>query len=295
MAGGAGTRLYPLTDIVSKQLLPVYDKPMIYYPLTTLLLAGIREILIISSPKAIPMFKQLLGDGSRIGVSFTYEVQEKPGGIAQSFIIGQNFIGADSVCLILGDNIFYGDMEFLRRAMTRKTGAVIFAYRVNQPSRYGVVEFDREDQPVSLVEKPAKPKSSFAVTGVYFYDHRVVEIAKRLRPSARGELEITDVNNDYLRRKDLGVEKLYRGTAWLDMGTHRDLLDASNFIQTLEVRQGLKLGCIEEVAFRMRFIDKGQMQDIVKSLKDSQYRDYIKTILEEDVRSPYPITHPAHL
>lgn len=295
MAGGAGTRLYPLTDIVSKQLLPVYDKPMIYYPLTTLLLAGIREILIISSPKAIPMFKQLLGDGSRIGVSFTYEVQEKPGGIAQSFIIGQNFIGADSVCLILGDNIFYGDMEFLRRAMARKTGAVIFAYRVNQPSRYGVVEFDREDQPVSLVEKPAKPKSSFAVTGVYFYDHRVVEIAKRLRPSARGELEITDVNNDYLRRKDLGVEKLDRGTAWLDMGTHRDLLDASNFIQTLEVRQGLKLGCIEEVAFRMRFIDKGQMQDIVKSLKDSQYRDYIKTILEEDVRSPYPITHPAHL
>jgi glucose-1-phosphate thymidylyltransferase len=292
LAGGNGSRLYPLTGVVSKQLLPVYDKPMIYYPLATLLGAGIREILIISTEEAVPLFRRILGDGSRLGVRFEYAVQKRPEGIAQSFLIGEQFIGRDRVCLILGDNLFYGGPDFLESALQTRAGAVVFAYRVQNPERYGVVEFDAEGRPAGLAEKPAHPKSPYAVTGVYVYDHRVVEIARGLKPSARGELEITDVNNAYLRAGELEVRILDRGAAWLDTGTHRDLLDASNFIQTLEVRQGLKLGCIEEIAFQKGYIGLAELEAIVAGLHDSQYRDYLRTVLDEARRRP-PAARPA--
>ena len=281
LAGGAGTRLYPLTNIVCKQLLPVYDKPMIYYPISTLMLAGIHEILIISTPEDLPVLQRILGDGSRIGVRFEYAVQPKPQGIAQALIIGAKFTGKDRVALVLGDNIFYGNMDFLRRAVKSDAGATVFAYRVNEPQRYGVVEFDAAGRALSLEEKPKQPRSSYAVTGLYMYDNRAAQLAAALKPSARGELEITDLNNVYLREGRLNVEVLNRGMAWLDTGTHGSLLEASNFIQTLEVRQGLKIGCLEEVAYRMGFIRQAQLQNIISDLKDSSYRDYLEVVIKE--------------
>jgi len=279
LAGGAGTRLYPLTKTVCKQLLPVYDKPMVYYPISTLMLAGIREILIISTPKDIHFFEDMFEDGSQLGMKFEYKVQEKPQGIAQSFIIGDEFIGKDRVCLILGDNIFYGEHAFLKKAIQNKDGADIFAYHVKHPERYGVVEFDEKGAVLSLEEKPKVPKSTFAVTGLYVYDSEVVSITKLLKPSARGELEITDLNIAYLKEKKLRVHKLNRGMAWLDTGTHRSLQDACNFIETLEVRQGLKIGCIEETAYHMGFIGLSQLEKIIKDLGPSEYRDYLQAIL----------------
>ncbi len=279
LAGGAGTRLYPLTLVASKQLQPVYDKPMIYYPLATLMAAGIREILIISTPQDVPRFEDLLGDGSRWGIRLSYAVQPEPKGIAQAFLIGEEFIDGDPVCLILGDNLFYGKMGLDRIVAEFNAGARVFGYPVTDPERYGVVEFDREGKVLSIEEKPQKPKSHYAVPGLYLYDGKVVELARNLKPSARGELEITDLNLEYLHRDELMVEKLGRGIAWLDTGTHMSLLEASHFIGTLEARQGLKIACLEEIAFSKGFIDERQMRSVIDQTPKSSYRDYLEAVL----------------
>ena len=281
LAGGAGTRLYPITKVVSKQLLPVYDKPMIYYPLSILMLAGIRHILIISTPEDLPRFMALLGDGSQLGLKLEYAEQPRPEGLAQSFLIGRQFIGKDRVCLVLGDNIFYGHgfQEILGRAIKIKSGGLIFGYWVKDPERYGVVEFDEFKKVIKLEEKPAKPKSNFVVPGLYFYDNQVIEIAAALKPSPRGELEITDVNNEYLSRGSLRVEIIGRGVAWLDTGTHESLLEASSFIETIEKRQGLKIACIEEIAYRMGYIDAKQLQSLARPLRKTGYSQYLLKVV----------------
>jgi glucose-1-phosphate thymidylyltransferase len=281
LAGGSATRLYPLTRTISKQLLPVYDKPTIYYPLATLMLGGIREILIISTPRDLPMIRELLGDGSGLGLRLSYEEQERPAGIAQAFIIGADFVGNSPVCLILGDNIFYGNdlISALERSTTLKEGAKLFAYHVHDPERYGVVEFDASGMALSLEEKPKSPRSNWAVTGLYFYDSRVVDIARNLKPSARGELEITDVNLAYLRTGQLSVARLGRGVAWLDSGTYDSLLAASQFVQTLELRQGLKVACIEEIAFAKGFIDGQQLLRLAENYPNSSYGAYLRQCL----------------
>jgi glucose-1-phosphate thymidylyltransferase len=281
LAGGAGSRLYPLTLVASKQLQPVYDKPMIYYPLATLMMAGINDILVISTPHDTPRFETLLGDGSRWGVRLTYRVQPEPKGIAQAFLVGEDFIDGDPVSLILGDNIFYGKMGLDRAAAGFSTGAKIFGYYVHDPERYGVVEFNEQGIAIGIEEKPAKPKTHFAVPGLYLYDHKAVEIARNLKPSPRGELEITDVNLEYLRRGELQVERLGRGVAWLDTGTHQSLLEASHFIGTLEARQGLKIACLEEIALRMGFIDCSGMKSAIAATPKSSYRDYLERVLQE--------------
>ena len=279
LAGGSGTRLYPLTLAVSKQLMPLYDKPMIYYPLSVLMMAGIREILIITTPHDMPMFQKLLGDGKRLGCEFFYEIQPNPEGLAQAFIIGEKFVGKDKVALILGDNIFYGSgMQKLLQDNADPDGGVVFAYHVTDPERYGVVEFGKDRKVISIEEKPQNPKSNYAVPGLYFYDNDVVRIAKALKPSPRGELEITDVNLEYLRRGKLKVAPMSRGTAWLDTGTFDSLMQASNFVQTIEQRQGLKIGCIEEVAFRRGFITKDQLFEIATPLEKSGYGVYLKNL-----------------
>jgi glucose-1-phosphate thymidylyltransferase len=281
LAGGSGTRLYPLTLAVSKQLMPLYDKPMIYYPLSVLMMAGIKEILIISTPHDMPMFQKLLGDGKSLGCSFTYEIQPRPEGLAQAFVIGEKFVGKDKVALILGDNIFYGSgMQKLLQGNADPNGGVVFAYHVTDPERYGVVEFDSNRNVISIEEKPKQAKSNYAVPGLYFYDNDVVAISKALKPSPRGEFEITDVNNEYLKRGKLKVAPMSRGTAWLDTGTFDSLMQASNFVQTIEQRQGLKIGCIEEVAFRMGFISKSQLLDLAKPLEKSGYGVYLKNLPE---------------
>lgn len=279
LAGGSGTRLHPLTFAISKQILPVYDKPMIYYPLSTLMLAGIKDILIISTPRDLPVFKELLGNGETLGCNFSYEIQEKPEGLAQAFLIGEEFIGKDSVALILGDNIFYASgLSKKLQACAEPGGGIVFAYHVTDPERYGVVDFDESGKVLSIEEKPQKPKSSYAVPGLYFYDNEVVSIAKKIKPSLRGELEITEVNNQYLKKGKLSVQKLDRGTAWLDTGTFKSLGQAGEFVRAIEERQGLKIGCIEEIAYKMNFINKEQLLNLAKPLMKSGYGEYLKRV-----------------
>ncbi len=284
LAGGSGSRLYPATLGISKQLIPLYNKPMIYYPLSTLMLAGIREILIITTPHDQADFKRLLEDGSHLGLELRYAAQAKPEGIAQAFVIGREFVGTDRVALALGDNVFYGHglPEGLRHAAARRTGATVFGYRVRDPERYGVVEFDEAGRVISVEEKPTRPRSPYAITGLYFYDNRVLEVAARLRPSARGELEITDVNRDYLQSGDLHVEMLGRGIAWLDTGTHHSLLQASNYIEAIEERQGLMVACVEEVAYKMGFLDAAQVRTAAERMRGNSYGDYLLRMLEEE-------------
>jgi len=281
LAGGSGERLYPVTQVACKQLLPLYDKPMIYYPLSTLMLFGVREILLISTPEDTPRFQDLFGDGQALGLNITYRVQPRPEGIAQAFLIGEDFIDGNSVVLILGDNVFYGAYDFLREARSFREGALIFGYYVKDPQRYGVVEFDADGQVVSIEEKPVRPKSNYAVTGLYLYDSEVVKIARTLKPSQRGELEITDVNKAYLEKGALKVVKLGRGIAWLDTGTHESMLDASNFIATIEKRQGQKIACIEEIAYRMQFINRQQMEALLARMADNAYKRYLLEVVRE--------------
>jgi len=283
LAGGSGTRLYPLTRVVSKQLLPVYDKPMIYYPLSVLMLAGIRDILIISTPHDLPVFRNLFGDGSQFGLRFSYEPQPRPEGLAQAFLIGREFIGNDPVCLILGDNIFFGPgfSSIVRQAATLTDGGLIFGYLVKDPERYGVVEFDSNNQVVGIEEKPARPKSRYAVPGLYFYDNDVVAIAENILPSGRGELEITDINNEYLRRNKLSVQPLGRGFCWLDTGTHESLMQASNYVQAVQERQGLKIACIEEIAYQLGYIDLDQLKRLANDMLNNQYGGYIVDCVTE--------------
>ena len=288
LAGGAGSRLYPLTKIVCKQLLPVYDKPMICYPLATLMLGGLREILLISTPKDVPMLRDYLGDGSQLGIQLEYAVQPEPKGIAQAFLIGADFVGSDGAALILGDNIFYGKLDFFREALALPGGACIFGYQVRDPERYGVVEFAPDGRVISLEEKPKKPKSQYAVPGLYVYDEQVVEHCRSLRPSARGELEITDLNSIYLRQNSLHVRLLGRGMAWLDTGTQTSLLEAANYIATIEHRQGLKVACLEEVALRMGFIDQGQLEKLIGGLAKGEYRSYLQLVCDEGADPAYP-------
>jgi len=290
LAGGFGTRLYPITKAVSKHLLPVYDKPMIYYPLSILMLAGIRDILIISTERDIPLYKDLLGSGKQLGLSFSYAVQEKPGGLAEAFIVGENFIGKDQVALILGDNIFYGQhfSELLRNARKIHDGAVIFGYYVRDPRAYGVVEFDKDGNVISIEEKPSSPKSNYAVPGLYFFDNNVIRIAKTLKPSGRGELEITDVNREYLRMGKLKVQVFGRGMAWMDAGTHESLLESANFIETIQKRQGMYVACLEEIAYRLGYINREQIRDLAKSLGNTDYGRYLVLVADDFVQEPIP-------
>lgn len=281
LAGGSGSRLYPITKVYSKQLALIYDKPLIYYPLSILMLGGIRDVLIISNSETIPLYQKLFGDGSNIGMNFEYVVQPEPKGIAQAFILGEEFIGSDLTCLILGDNIFYGNLEFFYKALEMQKGATIFGYKVHDPERYGIVEFDKSGKVLSIEEKPSKPKSQFAVPGLYVYDNRVIDISKNLQPSPRGELEITDVNKAYLESTDLRVEKIGRGVAWLDTGTPEALLAASNFFGVIEDRQGLKVACIEEIAYLRGFIDKEQFVKLINEIPKSLYREYLEKVLTE--------------
>lgn len=283
LAGGKGTRLYPMTKVISKQLLPLYDKPMIYYPLSTLLLAGIKEILVISTPEAIDMYKELLGDGSKIGISLSYKVQEQAKGLAEAFILGEEFIGKDNVCLILGDNVFYGQnlTKTLLNARKKESGATIFGYPVNDPCAFGVVEFDKNNKVISIEEKPKKPKSKYAVPGLYFYDNDVVKIAKQIQPSRRGELEITSINNEYLKAGKLNVELFGRGMAWFDTGTPRGMLDASEYIEAIQTRQGFYISCIEEIAYNRGFIDKKELVKLGKELEMTDYGKYILSLVEQ--------------
>lgn len=285
LAGGSGTRLYPLTMVTSKQLLPIYDKPMIYYPLSALMLAGIKDILLISTPEFIGQFEELFGNGSQFGISIEYKIQNEPNGLAEAFILGEEFIGSDSVALVLGDNVFYGAglSKLLQDASKKTVGATVFGYQVKDPERFGVVEFDKDGKAVSIVEKPEKPKSNYAVTGLYFYDNEVVEIAKNIEPSSRGELEISDINDIYLKKNKLDVQVMGRGYAWLDTGTHDSLLEASSFIATIQKQQNLKVACLEEIAYRMGYINKEQVFKLAQPLKKNDYGKYLLRLVEEDV------------